>query len=85
MRITEEQLKNDLVECYTFYFRQARRFYDQEDMSEDELYLCVKADGAVEALNAIMLQVFGGKEFGEIWSMTLNWLDAQEEDSNDHI
>lgn len=77
MRITEGKLKNDLVEAYTFYFRQARRFYDQEEMTEEEQYRCAKADGAVEALGAIMLQVFGGKEFGKIWEMTLNWLDAQ--------
>lgn len=80
MRISEEQLKNDLVECYTFYFRQARRFYEQEEMTEEEQYMCAKADGGVEALSSIMLQVFGGKEFGEIWSMTLNWLDAQGEE-----
>lgn len=77
MKITEEKLKNSMVEMYTYYFRQARLMHMQDEADQ---YEAGKADGAVDALGAIMLQVFGGKDFYKIWTMAIAWADDKEKE-----
>ena len=91
MKITEEQLKNILTELYTYYFKKSRDFYNCrpdgetiEQLTPAKAYEIGTHNGATEAIGAVMLQVFGGKEYGEIWEMTLKWCDATESEGGNN-
>ena len=78
MKCTEEKLMNDLVETYSYHFKRAVELGRGDSKNAQHAYELGKEDGAVEALGTIMLQVFGGKVFYEIWQKTMKW--ANEED-----
>lgn len=65
MTIDSGNLKEDLEELYGWYFKQAR------SRNGDE-YHTGKCDGAVEALGAIYLGLYGGKEMMKLWERNLN-------------
>lgn len=73
MKCTEEKLMNDLVEVYTYHYKRAVEMDRGDSQNANHAYELGKEDGAVEALSAIMLQVFGGKAFYEIWTKTMEW------------
>lgn len=77
MKCTEEELMNSLVECYTYWLKKAVDYMPDDD--SESPYEAAQAIGATEALQAIMLQVFGGKTFYEIWEKTMTWANGVEE------
>lgn len=84
MKCTEAELMNMLVECYTYYFK---RVADGErNLAEDDVpgYALAKDEGNLEALGAIMLQVFGGKKYYEIWEKTMEWANQEESDDRNN-
>jgi hypothetical protein len=66
MRFTEEELKQNLEEMYSYYLKLAQ---EAERKPEDaELFVEeAKAFGAVDAIGAIYLFCFGGKAMMELW------------------
>lgn len=64
MIISEANLKDQLEELYGWYFKHARI------RAQDE-YQVGKCDGAVEALGAIYLGLYGGKEMMKLWERNL--------------
>lgn len=66
MKPTEEQLKQNLEEMYSYYFKLAQEAESKPDgaelSSEEE-----KAFGAVDAIGAIYLFCFGGRAMMELW------------------
>ena len=76
--MNEEKLKNDLVEVYTYNFKKATES-NRESKDPEVSYQIGKYDGAVEAMEAIMLQVFGGQAMYEIWQKTLEWANGGED------
>lgn len=77
MNCTEDKLKNDLVELYTYYFKRSAQMSRGDSQNANHAYEVGKNDGAVEALGAIMLQVFGGKMLYEIWQKTMEWANKE--------
>lgn len=71
MKLNEKQLKNMLVECYTYHFKKARSVQDPFEIGQHT--------GAANAYSTIMLMCFGGKETFDIWDMTRRWCDAEED------
>ena len=66
MKISEEQLKAQLEELYSYYFKMAKRAankLDSEKLTAEE----IRAVGAVDAVGAIYLFAFGGKAMMELW------------------
>ena len=82
MKCTEQELINNLIEMYTYHFKQAReiqdKMVDEEFISEDDLYNLGKENGAIDAVSAIMLSVIGGGDMYDIWIKTLDWLDNEK-------
>ena len=66
MRITEEQLITTLKELKEHYWKVRKQLHDSDDESPEHSYMTGKADGAGEAVDAILLQVIGGKELLKI-------------------
>lgn len=81
MKCTEEKMMNDLIELYTYYFKRAAEEDRKAARNENQIYEIGKNDGAVEALGAIMLQVFGGKAMYEIWKKTMEWVNDKQSDN----
>lgn len=79
MKCTEKQMMNALVELYTWNYKKAMAWYEKHDEKEEvtveeaDAYEIGKHNGAIEALSAVMLQVFGGRAYGEIWGKTVEW------------
>lgn len=63
--IDSNNLKQQIEELYIWYFTQAR------NRAADEYHLG-KYDGAVEALGAIYLGLYGGREMMRLWQRGLN-------------
>lgn len=86
MKITEEKLKDDLIQIYTYHFKQA---VDKDELRDsknpEEAYEIGKHDGAVEAIEAVMLQVFGGKQLFEIWQKTMRWANDGKIPDDDEV
>jgi len=61
-------LEKALIESYQFYFRHRG---DRGHATVDGIYWTGKCDGAVEALGAIYLAVFGGEKMMDLWKLTL--------------
>ena len=84
MKITDEKLKNDLVEMYTYYFKRSVEESEGRDLlsevTPEQAWNIGKCDGAVEALGAIMLQIFGGQMMFEIWQKTMKWANGDEDE-----
>lgn len=86
MKIKENELKNVLIEVYSYHFRQAivkDRLRDSDN--PDDAYEIGKHDGAVQAMEAIMLQVFGGEQLFEIWQKTMKWATKSQIPINDEV
>ena len=66
MRITEEQLIAMLKELKEHYWKIGKKLHESDDESPEHSYKTGKADGAGEAVDAILLQVIGGKELLKI-------------------
>lgn len=64
MRIDEKKLKAVLEELYSWYSRRGQLEY----MSD---YNAGKCDGGLEAVGAIYLETFGGKEMIKLWEKNL--------------
>ena len=81
MKITEEKLKNALIEVYSYHFKKA---VDNDDLRDsknpEDAYQIGKHDGAVEAIEVIMLQIFGGQMMFEIWQKTMKWANGDEDE-----
>lgn len=86
MKIKEDELKNTLIEVYSYHFKQA---VDNDGLRDsknpEDAYQIGKHDGAVEAMEAIMLQVFGGKQLFEIWQKTMEWANTGQKPGNDEV
>ena len=68
MQCKEQDLLRDLVEAYSYYYK----------IAQTEGPDGTRAEGAVEALSAIMLKVFGGPAFYKIWESTMEWASKGE-------
>lgn len=77
MKCSEEKLMNDLVELYSYYFKRSVENNRKDLRSDSQFYELGKDDGAVEALGAVMLQVFGGKAMYEIWNKAMVWANKE--------
>lgn len=64
MRIDEERLKDVLEELYSWYSRQGQLEYISN-------YNAGKCDGGLEAVGAIYIEAFGGKEMMKLWEKNL--------------
>lgn len=79
--LNEEVVKNELVELYSWYFLQARKHVKENEealrfVNADD-YKAGKLAGAVEALEAVMLQLIGGKELYKIWETLVQMTEVQ--------
>lgn len=59
-------LKDNLEDMYKYYFKQRRSLDD-----EKEHYAVGKCDGAVDAIGAIYLSIYGGEALYRLWQTTL--------------
>lgn len=66
MRFTEEELKQNLEEMYSYYFKLAQKA-DNKPMGAELSFEEEKAFGAVDAIGAIYLFCFGGRAMMELW------------------
>jgi len=78
MKCSEEKLMEDLERLYSFYYKKAAASHGKQLVSIDKAYQAGKGDGAVEALGAVMVDVFGSKAFYDIWKK--NRLQADMDD-----
>ena len=78
---TREQLAQDILEMYQYYFQEARTHHAEEQVSDDYLrgWAAGKADGGAEAMGALMLQVYGGKKLFELWIREISREDVPDE------
>ena len=70
-----EEVLNNLIEMYTYHFKLAAEA-DRDDPKKD--YEVGRADGAMEAIQAILLAVVGGGQMYDIWQSTLKWVHSEE-------
>ena len=91
MKCSEQELISNLIEMYTYYFKEANQLHekffderveeaetkDEEDINAYEInsYRLGKADGAVETLSEILLSVLGGGNMYDIWHKTMMWVN----------
>jgi hypothetical protein len=66
MRFTEEELKQNLEEMYSYYFKLAQEAESKPDGAELS-FEEEKAFGAVDAICAIYLFCFGGEAMTKLW------------------
>lgn len=66
MRITEKELKKNLIELYVSTFQEARNEVRNSDKFKEG-----KAAGENEAAGAVCLLVFGGMEYMKIWEICI--------------
>ena len=78
MKITEEKLIEMLKELHEYYWKVGRKLHASGSGSPDHVYETGKADGASEAVNAILLQVIGGEAMYEI--LEKDWNKAAQGD-----
>lgn len=71
MRITEEKLIEMLKELHEYHFNLGKKLHASDSKSPNHAYETGKADGALETVDAILLQVIGGKALYEI--LEKNW------------
>lgn len=73
MKITPEALKTTLEELYVFYFNKAKGCLPEDidaEIKDKDLIEYTKANEATEAVSAIYLQCFGGREMWKLWTKT---------------
>lgn len=79
-----ENWKVELDNMYMHYFKKAREYYDSHSEDEEltekerEIYELGKNHGAVEAIQAINLMMFGGRNTFDTWMSTLAELAEDE-------
>lgn len=79
MQCTPEYLMQSLIEVYTYHFKQASDKEKRNAKDPETCYQVGKHDGAVEAIGAIMLPVFGGAMMYQIWEKTKEWATEKEQ------
>lgn len=80
MKITEKQLIETLKELHDYYWNLGKKFYASDSQSATHAYKAGKADGALEAVDAILLQVIGGKEMFEV--LAKSWSEGADDENN---
>lgn len=79
MKCTPETLMSSLLEVYSYHYKRAYDANRTETKDPDQCYMNGKDYGAVEAIEAIMLQVFGGAAMYKIWQDTMDWAGRSAE------
>lgn len=67
MKITGEKLIDTLKELHEHYWNLSKKLHASDSQSANHAYKAGKADGALEAVDAILLQAIGGKEMFKVW------------------
>lgn len=62
---TEKELKDLLDEMYRYYFGRVRQLSNEVD--EESAFYEAKAQGGLEVVETIYLQLYGGKETYRLW------------------
>lgn len=62
---TEKELKDLLEELYRYYFGRVRQLSNEVD--EESAFYEAKAQGELEAVETIYLNLYGGKETYRLW------------------
>lgn len=71
--IEGKELKELLEELYRFYFKTAKDMLDKGGkLTELESYYGARSMGAEEAVGAIYLALYGGKEMTKLYTECLN-------------
>ena len=66
----EKEIRKNLVEKYMYYFKQARKLREAGAPEEKNWeYETAKADGAVAAVAAIFLNMYGAREAYNLWQV----------------
>lgn len=71
MKCTEQELIKNLKELHEYYWNLGKKLHASDSKSPNHAYETGKADGALEAVDAILLSVIGGKEMYKI--LESNW------------
>lgn len=69
----EKELKDLLEELYRYYFGRVRQLSNEVD--EESVFYEAKAQGGLEAVETIYLQLYGGKETYRLWEGELKRYD----------
>lgn len=69
----EKGLKDLLEELYRYYFGRVRQLSNEVD--EESVFYEAKAQGGLEAVETIYLQLYGGKETYRLWEGELKRYD----------
>lgn len=81
MKCTPELLMQSLIEIYTYHYKKACDKEMRNATDAETCYQVGKHDGAVEAIGAVMLAVFGGKMTYSIWQKAMKWAQEGEDDT----
>ena len=90
MKTTSGQdLKKELEELYIYYFGEGRKQTEKNEDKDFELterdtdfYMEGKFSGALDAVSAIYLSLFGGKETMQLWHRALAKFEKDETDDD---
>lgn len=66
-----QELKEMLSELYRYYFCELKQV-EAEDRETIDEYKVGKFSGGVDAVSAIYLALYGGREMMQLWTDTLN-------------
>lgn len=80
MRMSKEQLKSHLAECYKYHLKKSMALRMDKSVSTEDAYELGKHDGALNMVGAIMLLCFGGEETFNLWQ---ECRDQVEEDPDE--
>ena len=75
---TGQGLKEMLEEMYAWYFKAARKYVRGKKHTADTAWRLGKMDGGVEAIGAVYLAMYGGKEMWDLWQGCLQ--DCEDEE-----
>ena len=64
--MTKDEIKQQIEEMYRYYMSTARKLYSLPEGEADD-YEIGRATGAIEAISAIYLMMFGGQSMYELW------------------
>lgn len=70
---SEKELKDLLDEMYRYFFGRVRQLSNEVD--EESAFYEAKAQGGLEAVETIYLQLYGGKETYRLWEGELKRYD----------
>ena len=82
VKCTDQELIQDLIELYTYWYKIANEThkefvdkFDNDELEASDSYYIGQADGALEALSEIMLTVLGGGVTYDVWQKTMEWIN----------